>query len=181
MSGQSKPTETPAVEEVRTYQSKDEMNLAEFPVVKLGRRDKRNIIVYETWFVDENGDRQRRKWEVQGAAGAGLPDEFGDRVLMGLMSLTAQQKFDSPKVAFTEYQLLKVLGLTDGQLNYKALEKVLKQLVGITIYSEKAFWDNAKKRRVTSQEAFHVIERFPGYGNGKKMTRNGLQRRLTPI
>ena len=160
MSGRQPKSKTQSVEEVSTYQSKDEMNLAEFPVVKLGSRDKREVIIYEAWVKDESGERQKRKWEVRGAAGIGLPDEFGDRVMVALMTMTAQQGFHSPKVSFSEYQLLKILGLTDGKRNYQALEKVLNQLVGITIYSRKAFWDNAKKRRVTNQEAFHLVEKF---------------------
>lgn len=159
MSGRQ-PPKTQSAEEALNLQSKDEMNLAEFPVVKLGSRDKREVIIYEAWVKDENGERQKRKWEVRGAAGVGLPDEFGDRVMVALMTMTAQQGFHSPKVTFSEYQLLKILGLTDGKRNYQALEKVLKQLVGITIYSQKAFWDNSKKRRVTNQEAFHLVEKF---------------------
>lgn len=160
MTDQTARPNKPVTEFGPTYPGKDEMNLAEFPVVKLGSRDKREVIVYEAWAQDDNGERSLRKWEVRGAAGLGLPDEFGDRVLVGLMALTAEQGFHSRKVIFSEYQLLKVLGLTDGKCNYQALEKVLKQLVGVTIYSQRAFWDNAKKRRITSQEAFHIVERF---------------------
>lgn len=64
---------------------KDEMNLAEFPLTKLGTRDKRDVLVYEGWHLDEGRGPCRQVWTVRGAAGLGLPNELGDRVVLALI------------------------------------------------------------------------------------------------
>jgi plasmid replication initiation protein len=141
-----------------TSQGKDEMNLAEFPIARLGRKDSCEAIEYTGWVVDKKGQRHQQTWVVRSAAGLGLPTEFAERVLVALMALTAQDKFASRKVPFTVYRILKMVGLTHNKRNYKAVEKALKQLVGVTIYSEGAFWDKEKNKRVTTLKGFHIIE-----------------------
>ena len=130
---------------------KDEMNLSEFPIAKIGRNDKRLIIEYEGQTVDKTGSVLHQKWVVSGSAQFGLPTEFAERILVGLMTLTAQNKFDSKKVPFTIYKILKLLGLTHNKRNYEAVVKSLRQLVGVTISSEGAFFDKTKKQRVTTR------------------------------
>ncbi len=137
---------------------KDEMNLAEFPIAKLGRQDKRDVIEYESWATDKKGERYQQKWIVSGSAQLGLPGEIANRIIVALLSIASEQNFDSPKISFTEYRLIKTLGLSTSNKNYEVIRKVLKQLVGITIYSEKAFWDNKRKKRVTHEKAFHIFE-----------------------
>lgn len=137
---------------------KDEMNLAEFPLAKLGRNDTKQIIHYEGWVVDKDGTRKQQKWIVSSTAAVGLPTEFAERVLVSLMAMTAQDDFRSPKVAFTIYRILKMLGLSMNKRNYKAVEKALKQLVGVTIFSEGAFWNKEKQKRVTTLKGFHLID-----------------------
>jgi hypothetical protein len=137
---------------------KDEMNLAEFPIARIGRKDKREAIEYVGWAVGKDGLRKQQKWTIRSAAGLGLPTEFAERVLVSLMAITAGEKFVSRKVTFSVYRILKMLGLTINKRNYKAVEKALKQLVGITIYSEGAFFDKEKQKRVTTLRGFHLID-----------------------
>lgn len=139
---------------------KDEMNLAEFPIAKIGRNDKRLIIEYEGQTVDKTGTVRHQKWVVSGSAQFGLPTEFAERILVGLMTLTAQNKFEERKVPFTIYKLLKMLGLTHNKRNYQAVVKALRQLVAVTISSEGAFYDKEKNQRVTTIKDFHLIEDF---------------------
>ena len=151
--GQLEPIEIPALP-----LGKDEMNLAEFPIARLGRRDKRESIEYVGWTVDKSGKRKQQKWTVRSAAGLGLPTEFAERVLVALMARTAEDRFTEPKVSFSVYGILTKLGLTINKRNYKAVEKALRQLVGITIYSEGAFFDKEKQKRVTTMRGFHLID-----------------------
>ena len=137
---------------------KDEMNLAEFPLAKLGRNDTKQTIQYEGWIVDKDGVRKQQKWIVSSTAAVGLPTEFAERVLVSLMAMTAQDNFKSPKVTFTIYRVLKMLGLSMNKRNYKAVEKALKQLVGVTIFSEGAFWNKERQKRVTTLKGFHLID-----------------------
>jgi hypothetical protein len=139
---------------------KDEMNLAEFPIARLGRSDTRLTIEYKGQIVDKLGNVVEQKWLVSGNATFGLPTEFADRVLVALMFITTKEKFTDRRVPFTIYRIIKLLGLSLNKRNYSAVEKALQQLVGVTIYSEGAFWDHEQQRRVTTKKGFHILEEF---------------------
>lgn len=138
---------------------KDEMNLAEFPIARLGRNDTRLAIEYEGQTV-KDGKVIIQKWIASGSAAFGLPTEFAERVLVSLMTLTARAGFAERKVPFTIYRVLKMLGLSHNQRNYQAVENALQQLVGVTIYSEGAFYDKTNDRRVTTKKGFHLLEEY---------------------
>ena len=138
---------------------KDEMNLAEFPIARLGRNDTRLTIEYEGQTV-KDGKVLLQKWIASGSAAFGLPTEFAERVLVSLMTLTARAGFAERKVPFTIYRVLKMLGLSHNQRNYQAVENALQQLVGVTIYSEGAFYDKTNDRRVTTKKGFHLLEEY---------------------
>jgi hypothetical protein len=127
--------------------SRDEMNLAEFPITRLGSRDERDVITYNKGDV---------RWEVKGSWG--LPDEFGDRVLVALLKLATDQNFEDRKISFQAGALIKQLNLTDGGKNYQAIRTAFKQLGGISVLSRQAFWDNRKQKRVSSEKVFHLFD-----------------------
>lgn len=137
-------------------QGRDEMNLAEFPIGRLGVRDQRETLTYEGWFTDSQGSRYRQKWIVSGSKQYGLPHELGNRMLVALITLAAERQ--TKEVTFTGYQMLRLLRLSDGQANYKHFERNLLQLAGLTIYSEQAFWDNEQQKHLTTKRAFHIFD-----------------------
>lgn len=140
---------------------KDEMNLAEFPLTKLGSRDRRDVLTHKGWVKEKHRRAYRQVWTVRGATGLGLPNELGDRVILALIALNVQQDTRARKVEFSRYQLLKIMGLDpQGSNLYDKLELVLRQLAGITIESERAFYDKAQSKRLTSREAFHLIDKL---------------------
>lgn len=141
-------------------QGKDEMNLAEFPLARLGHHDTRRDIEYHGQIVDKAGHVLEQTWIVSGSARFGLPTEFADRVLVALIAISAKEHFASRKVAFTIYRVLTLMGLAPNQQHYKATKRALQQLVGVTIYSEGAFWDKTKQKRITTEKGFHVLEEF---------------------
>jgi hypothetical protein len=147
-------------EPVFVLRSKDEMNLAEFPIARMGRNDKRKTIKYSGRIVDKSGKVQEQIWIASGSDLFGLPTEFAERVLMTLIFITAEAGFASRKVPFTIYRVLQMLGQTDNHRNYKAVINALQQLVGVTIYSDGAFWDKATNARVVTHKGFHLIEEF---------------------
>lgn len=142
------------------HTGKDEMNLAEFPIARLGRHDTRRDIEYHGQIVDKAGNVLEQTWIVSGAARFGLPTEFADRVLVALMTISAKEHFASRKVSFTIYRVLMLMGLAPNKQHYKAVKRALQQLVGVTIYSEGAFWDKAKQQRIITEKGFHVLEEF---------------------
>ena len=91
--------------------SRDEMNLAEFPLAVLSTRSNPNIKTLE--FSDsirgKRGELINRKWIITGADKFGLPTSSDDEVLLGLMKLTVDKGFESRKIHFTRYELLKAL------------------------------------------------------------------------
>lgn len=139
---------------------KDEMNLAEFPLTRIGRNDTRQKIEYRGQMVNKAGEVLEQKWTVDGSVSYGLPTEFADRVLVALMAITAKDGFTERKVPFTIYRVLSFLGITCNKRNYSAVERALHQLVGVTIYSEGAFWDKVIQKRVTTKKGFHLLEEF---------------------
>jgi hypothetical protein len=160
------PTATP-------LNGKDEMNLAEFPIARLGRSDTRLTIEYKGQIIDKLGNVIEQKWLVSGNATFGLPTEFADRVLVALMYITSKESSKEisketnlkvnnldRRVPFTIYRVIKLLGLSRNKRNYSAVEKALQQLVGVTIYSEGAFWDHQQQKRITTKKGFHILEEF---------------------
>ena len=137
---------------------RDEMNLAEFPFAALNPKDNRDVITYEGWITNKDGEKERQRWVARGAGGLGLPSEFGERLLMALISITAEQGFNGRKVPFSIYQLLNMLGLSRNKRYYELVEKQLEKLVGMTIYSEGAFWSAENQKRITTKNAFHLID-----------------------
>lgn len=136
-----------------------EMNLVEFPVTTIHQADKRDILEYEGWITDKNGNRFLQKWTVRASAGIGLPNEKGDEILTVLVTQTMRQAVPR-KLGFSIYRLLKTMRLPMNQKHYQRIEQLLKQLAGETIYAERAFWDNDAKEWVTIEEAFHVFDKL---------------------
>lgn len=139
------------------YIGRDEMNLAEFPFAKLNSRDRRDVITYEGAIVVD-GQRLSQTWIVRGAGGLGLPSEFGERLLIALMAISAEDNFASRTVNFSINDLIKRLGIAKNARHYRLIEDQLDRLVGVTIQSENAFWDHEGQERVTTRSAFHIIE-----------------------
>lgn len=142
---------------------RDEMNLAEFPFATLGKRDRREALECAWSRRDKDnpeGPRQRFRWVASASSKVGLPTEFGERVLIALLALTAEQGVTSRKVTFSVYRILQILNLSFGKENYLAVRKALRQLKGVTIYSENAFWDAATQSWLTIEQGFNLIDKY---------------------
>lgn len=140
---------------------KDEMNLAVLPIARLGRNDHRTRIEYYGTFKEPGKDQEKMVWIVEGAAG--LPTEFAERVLVALLYIGSEQNFVNRRMTFTVYRVLKVLGLTISNRNYRMVETALKQLTGVLITSDKAWiehMENGKQKRVTTSRGFHIVDEY---------------------
>lgn len=127
--------------------SRDEMNLAEFPLAVLSTRVDPNIKTLE--FSDSqrlpSGEVVERKWIITGADKFGLPTATDDDVVLGLMRLSMAQGFRERKVYFTRYELLKTLRWSTEGRSYQRLIKSLDRLSGVRIRSTNSFYDNQSK------------------------------------
>jgi hypothetical protein len=129
---------------------RDEMNLAEFPITLL--TDHPSMGVKTLVFEDRHG-----KLTVSGSDAHGLPTAPDADVIVALIQLTKlRNNFADPTVTFTRYELLKLLGWPDRGHYYRRLDESLNRWIGVTLYYEKAWWDNEIKCRVDAK--FHILE-----------------------
>lgn len=138
---------------------KDEMNLCELPIAKLGSRDKRAVIEFVGEVV-KDGQTITQEWVVSGTASVGLPTEFAERVLVALISLAAAQGFQSEKTSFTVYEVLKLMGLSTSGSYYQEVTLALQRLHGVTITGKNTWWDNDKKKYRTIRKGFGLIDNY---------------------
>jgi len=140
--------------------SRDEMNLAEFPLTVLSKRADPSVKTLE--FSDtvkgKNGDVINRKWIITGADKFGLPTSSDDEVLLGLLKLTADDGLRSPKVHFTRYELLRILRWTTEGRSYVRLQNALDRLSGVRIKATNAFYDNEAKLHSTRN--FGILDAY---------------------
>ena len=140
--------------------SRDEMNLAEFPLTVLSKRADPSVKTLE--FSDvikgKNGEPLSRKWIITGADKFGLPTSSDDEVLLGLLKLTADEGLQSRKVHFTRYELLRILRWSTEGRSYTRLQNALDRLSGVRIKATNAFYDNETKLHSTRN--FGIIDAY---------------------
>ncbi len=140
--------------------TRDEMNLAEFPLTLLSTRSDPKIKTLE--FKDQirtkTGEAINREWTITGADKFGLPTASDDEVLIGLLKLSVDQGFEDRKVYFTRYELLKALQWTTEGRSYKRLMNALDRLSGVRIKATNAFFDNSSKTHSTVN--FGIIDAY---------------------
>ncbi len=140
--------------------SRDEMNLAEFPLAVLSTRSNPNVKTLE--FTDtvysRDGKKITRRWVITGADRFGLPTASDDEVLIGLLKLTVDREFESRKVYFTRYELLKILRWSTEGRSYQRLQNALDRLSGVRIKAVNAFYDNVTKCYTTRN--FGLIDAY---------------------
>ena len=140
--------------------SRDEMNLAEFPLTVLSTRvdSKLKTLEFRDIITGKNGKPIAREWIITGADKFGLPTASDDEVLLGLLKLTVNDGFQSEKVYFTRYELLQILRWTTEGRSYSRLQKALDRLSGVRIKATNAFYDNESKSHSTKN--FGIIDAY---------------------
>ncbi len=154
--------------------SRDELNLAEFPIALLTDRVPNGLKTLE--FQDEIFDQKRkqlvaRKLTVTGSDKFGLPTAKDDEVILGLIHLTKQANdFTDRKVKFRRSDLIKLLRWPDTGPSYRRLSKSLACWLGVTLYYENSWWDKQSGTWIT--KGFHIIESFEiaDSGSGGQMS-----------
>jgi plasmid replication initiation protein len=140
--------------------SRDEMNLAEFPLTVLSTRSDPNVktLEFQDTVTNKNGEVVKRKWVITGADKFGLPTASDDEVLLGLLKLSVDDGFTSRKIFFTRYELLKILRWTTEGRSYGRLQNALDRLSGVRIKAANAFYDNEAKSHSTRN--FGIIDGY---------------------
>jgi hypothetical protein len=129
---------------------RDELNLCEFPITLIADRAPKGL---KTLVFDGNHGRLT----ITGSDDLGLPTALDADVIVGLIQLTKQANgFTDPKVNFTRYELLKLMGWPDQGRQYQRLDESLRRWVGVTLRWDKSWWDNEIKCRVDAN--FHILD-----------------------
>ena len=126
----------------------DEMNLAEFPLAAISDRinDGIKTVTLEDSIFDRVERRHvTRRIVLSGSDQYGLPTAKDDDVLLACMQVSKQQDFKTPEIQFTRYELLKLLGWSDESKNYARVAQSLRRWKGLTIFSDRAFYDFGQK------------------------------------
>lgn len=140
---------TPPRTPVSDYKDgRDEMNLVELPLSSIADRflDGRKTVVFVDEFWDrELGQRATKELAISGSDRYGLPTASDEDVLLACVQLSSMQKFKDRDVHFSRYELLKLLRWPDEGKYYRRLAVSLRRWKGVTIYSNRAFYDHARK------------------------------------
>ena len=143
---------------------KDELNLAEFPIAALTDRipDGQTTMVFEDRLERRDSPPIVRRLTIMGTHKHGLPTSLDDEVLVGLIQLTKRRSnFTDPRVQFSRYELIELLGWPQSGQSYRRIEEALHRWVGVVLMYENAWWDNAAKSWVDEQ--FHVLDNVTLY------------------
>lgn len=129
-------------------EGRDELNLAEFPLAAICNRhlDGTKTVVFEDTVWDEEKRRRLpRKLTISGSDRFGLPTAKDDDVLLACLQLSSLENFREREVHFSRYELLKLLRWPDETRYYRRLATSLRRWKGLTVYSDRAFYDKARK------------------------------------
>ncbi len=128
----------------------DELNLCEFPIASLGDRAPAGCqkLCFEDTVWDEfNKKKIHRKLQIFGHPDYGLPTTKDEDILRFMIVLADQQnQFTDPKVYFTHYELLKMLGLDDSKKNYQRLTDAMHRWRRTGLNYKNAWRDPKTKR-----------------------------------
>lgn len=124
------------------------MNLAELPLAGISDRflsgEKTVVFVDQVW-DEEKKSHVDRKLSISGNDLYGLPTAKDDDVLLACVQLSSIGDFHEREVTFSRYELLKLLRWKDETRNYRRLSESLRRWKGLTVYSDRAFYDHARK------------------------------------
>src|SRR6516164_1909644 len=148
---------------------KDELNLAEFPIAALTDRipDGQTTMVFEDRMERRDSAPIVRRLTIMGTHKHGLPTSLDDEVLVGLIQLTKRRSnFTDPRVQFSRYELIELLGWPQSGQSYRRIEEALHRWVGVVLMYENAWWDNVAKSWV--DENFHVLDNVTLYDRERR-------------
>ena len=154
---------------------RDEMNLAEFPLAVLADRVPHGCktLVFEDRIWDRSRRRHvPRRLTISASDKFGLPTALDDDVIVGLVQLSKAGEFVNRQVQFSRYQLVRLLAWRDEGKSYVRLEESLKRWLGVALYYENAWWDNARKKLVDGR--VRGFDHAPAWAESRQGSRGPL-------
>jgi hypothetical protein len=124
------------------------MNFAELSLASIANRHldgKKTIIIEEPIYDRKDQKYVQRRLTISGSDRFGLPTAIDDDVLLACIQISKLQDFQSPEVRFSRYELLKMLRLPLESKYYARIATSLRRWKGMTIFSDRAFYDHGHK------------------------------------
>jgi hypothetical protein len=141
-----------AADHPRPHDGRDEMNLVECPLSAVSDRflDGRKTVVFkdQVWDPDRKAFLDR-ELAISGSDRYGLPTAKDEDVLLACVQLSARDDFRDREVRFSRYELLRLLRWPDEGKSYRRVSTSLRRWKGVTVYSNRAFYDHARRSWVT--------------------------------
>ncbi len=140
------------------------MNLAEFPLSAICNRfldGTKTVVFSDQVWDDVKKTHVPRSLTISGSDRYGLPTAKDDDVLLACIQLSSIGDFHSREVHFSRYELLKLLRWKDETKNYRRLSVSLRRWKGVTMYSDRAFYDHGRKSWVNRD--FGVLDNLYVY------------------
>lgn len=156
-------------EAVSYRDGRDELNLAEFPISTIGTRFDPMVktLTFEDRAVDKDtGEIVHRKLTITASDQHGLPTAADDEVLLGLLQISRLQRFESPTVLFTPYQLLRLLDWRVNTGNYRRLRESIERWLGVTLHYQNAWRDKQTGNWIDA--GFHFLESVEFHKRGSR-------------
>lgn len=147
---------------------KDEMNLLEYCIFSASNRVDRktkSLQFEDPVFCNIERRQLVRKLTVAFSAEYGRPTARDDLVLVALMKKSREEGFNSQRVHFTRYELLKILNWPENGQSYERIDQALNRIIGTHLVWENAFWDNEAKSWVDRK--FSIIDDVHLYDRDK--------------
>ena len=152
-------------------EGRDEMNLAELPLAAVSDRfldGAKTVVFVEDAWDKEKQATVKRKLSISGSDLYGLPTAKDDDVLLACVQLSALGDFHSRQVDFSRYELLKLLRWPDETKYYRRLSTSLRRWKGLTVFSDRAFYDHGRKSWVSRDfgvfDNLYIFEREESEG-----------------
>ena len=99
----------------------------------------------DTVFDREQNKYLPRRLTLSGSDRYGLPTSKDDDVLLACIQLSRLNDFATREVSFSRYEILRLLGWADESRNYERVATSLRRWKGLSIYSDRAFYDHEQK------------------------------------
>lgn len=151
----------------------DELNLAEFPLAAISDRfwsGQKTVVFEDTVFCHEQRQHVPRKLTISGSDRYGLPTAKDDDILLACIQISKLGDFASPEVRFSRYEILKLLRWADDTWNYQRVADSLRRWKGLTVYSDRAFYDHEQKSWVNRD--FGIFDTLTIYRKEVQQGRN---------
>ena len=137
----------------------EEQNLVEFPLCYLADNAPagiKTLLFKDEIFDSSKNEKVVREVTITAADVFGLPNWLDQDVLLALMVLANRKnRFQSRTVAFSIYELSKLLGFAHKGQNFKRIALSLDRWCGTTIKYKNAW----RKDNRWASETFHIIDR----------------------